>query len=70
MGENPEGRVPPTNYGLNTVSNEAKDLLRSLLEVDPQAVVGYGSPQHPWIQSDSEMKPSVPLKTAHEALKA
>ena len=64
------GEFSLTNYGLNTVSDEAKNLLKSLLEVDPvKRLSATEALKHPWIQSDPEMKSSSPLKTAHESLK-
>lgn len=64
------GEFSLTNYGLNTVSDEAKNLLKSLLEVDPvKRLSATEALKHPWIQSDPEMKSSAPLKTAHESLK-
>ena len=64
------GEFSLQNYGLDTVSGDAKDLLRNLLQVDPtKRLSATEALKHPWVQGEATNRPPKPLTKAHESLK-
>jgi len=66
-----KGQFDLTQHGLNDVSNEAKNLISSMLHVDPvKRLSASECLQHPWITNINEVKErSRPLIKSHEAIR-